>query len=164
MADIFLSYSRTDKPRVAPLVAALEAYGWSVWWDSALAPGEEFDQVTSAELDRCKAVVVVWTPVSVASRWVRGEARVGADRGVLVPVRFENAQLPIDVRAIQTTDFDDWNRDIESVAFQRLIQVGEGVDRRCAKTARQTRAGPPLPRRPPTGRSARQSASCRFPT
>ncbi len=122
MADIFLSYSRTDKPRVAPLVAALEAQGWSVWWDSALAPGEEFDQVTSAELDRCKAVVVVWTPVSVASRWVRGEARVGADRGVLVPIRFGNAQLPIDVRAIQTTDFDDWKEDVQSVAFQRLVQ------------------------------------------
>ncbi len=122
MADIFLSYSRTDKPRVAPLVAALEAHGWSVWWDSALAPGEEFDQVTSAELDRCKAVLVVWTPVSVVSRWVRGEARVGADRGVLVPVRFENAQLPIDVRAIQTTDFDDWREDAQSVAFQRLVQ------------------------------------------
>ncbi len=139
MADIFLSYSRTDKPRVAPLVAALEAHGWSVWWDSALAPGEEFDQVTSAELDRCKAVVVVWTPVSVASRWVRGEARVGADRGVLVPVRFANAQLPIDVRAIQTTDFDDWREDAQSVAFQRLVQslmtLTGGVAKRSEKAA-----------------------------
>lgn len=122
MADIFLSYSRTDKPRVAPLVAALEAQGWSVWWDTALAPGEEFDQVTAAELDRCKAVVVVWTPTSVASRWVRGEARVGAERGVLLPIRFENAVLPIDVRAIQTTDFDDWGGNAGSPAFQKLSQ------------------------------------------
>ncbi len=122
MADIFLSYSRTDKPRVAPLVAALEAQGWSVWWDTELAPGEEFDQVTAAELKQCKAVVVVWTPTSVVSRWVRGEARVGADRGVLVPVRFENAEMPIDVRAIHTTDMDAWNGDAKSPAFNRLAQ------------------------------------------
>lgn len=122
MADIFLSYSRTDKPRVAPLVAALEAKGWSVWWDTDLSPGVDFDSVTAEALKSVGAVVVVWTPTSVTSRWVRGEARVGADRGVLVPVRFENAELPIDVRTIHTTDLDDWNGDPASSTFQRLAQ------------------------------------------
>ena len=122
MSDIFLSYSRQDKPLVAPIVAALEAKGWDVWWDMALIPGEEFDNVTAASLERARAVVVVWTPTSVASRWVRGEARVGADRNVLVPVRFEGAQLPIDLRAIQTTDFDDWDGDPQSTPFQTLQQ------------------------------------------
>jgi hypothetical protein len=51
-------------------------------------------------------VLVVWSPVSVASRWVRGEAREAAERGILVPVRFEQARLPMDVRAIHTTDLD----------------------------------------------------------
>ena len=53
---------------------------------------------------------MVWTPNSVDSRWVRGEARDAADRGVLVPVRFQNAKLPIDFRAVHTTDLDDWGR------------------------------------------------------
>lgn len=122
MADIFLSYSRQDKPRVAPLVAALEAKGWDVWWDMALVAGEEFDNVTADALERARAVVVVWTPTSTSSRWVRGEARVGADRHVLLPVRFEEAQLPIDLRAIQTTDFDDWGGDPQSKPFQTLQQ------------------------------------------
>jgi len=143
MADIFLSYSRADKPRVAPLVAALEAQGWSVWWDTALAPGVEFDQVTSAELDSCRAVIVVWTPISVASRWVRGEARVGADRGVLIPIRFENAQLPIDVRAIQTTDFDDWNGNPQSPAFQMLSQtLAPMLNAKGAAPPKEARAAP----------------------
>jgi adenylate cyclase len=30
MADVFVSYARADKVRVAPLVAAMEAQGWSV--------------------------------------------------------------------------------------------------------------------------------------
>lgn len=87
MADIFVSYSRQDKALVAPLVAALEAEGWSVWWDPEITPGEEFDSLISRELERARALVVVWTPGSVDSRWVRGEARDAADRGVLVPVR-----------------------------------------------------------------------------
>jgi adenylate cyclase len=106
MADVFVSYARIDKPRVAPLVAAIEAQGWSVWWDPEITPGQEFDQQIGVELKAAAAVLVVWTPSSVNSRWVRGEAREGADRGILVPVRFDAAELPIDVRALHTTDLD----------------------------------------------------------
>ena len=120
MADIFVSYSRADKKRVTPLVAALEAQGWSVWWDPEITPGDEFDAMIGAELEAARAVVVVWTRNSVDSRWVKGEARDAADRGVLVPVRFENARLPIDVRAIHTTELDDWGDNRASDAFKAL--------------------------------------------
>src|SRR5215470_12026978 len=122
MADIFVSYARADKARVAPLVTALETQGWSVWWDPEITPGQEFDTQISAALDAAKAVVVVWTPASVASRWVRGEAREAADRGVLMPVRFDNAQLPIDARAIHTIDLDGWDGKSEAVSFQQLAR------------------------------------------
>jgi len=122
MADIFVSYARSDKARVAPLVAAIEAKGWSVWWDPAIAAGQQFDDQIDAELQAANAVLVVWTPTSVASRWVRGEARDAAERGILVPVRFEGARLPIDVRAIQTTDLDNWGEDPASVPFQDLLR------------------------------------------
>jgi adenylate cyclase len=125
VADIFVSYSRNDKALVAPLVAALEAEGWSVWWDPAITPGEEFDTLISRELDEAKTLIVVWTESSVDSRWVRGEARDGADRGVLVPVRFDNARLPIDFRAVHTSDLDGWGEDRESEAFRSLCQALE---------------------------------------
>ncbi len=102
MADVFVSYARADKAQVAPLVAALEAHGWSVWWDPAISPGQEFDRLIARELESASAVLVVWTTKSVESRWVRGEARDGADRGVLIPVRFGDARLPIDFRAFHT--------------------------------------------------------------
>jgi adenylate cyclase len=123
MADIFVSYSRTDKARVAPLVAALEAEGWSVWWDPEIAPGQDFDSLIAAELETAHAVLVVWTPASVASRWVRGEAREAADRGILVPARFDDVKLPIDVRAIHTTDLDAWQENPQSSAFQELVRA-----------------------------------------
>jgi adenylate cyclase len=123
MADVFISYARADKARVAPLVAAIEANGWSVWWDPEISPGQEFDEQIDAEIDAAKAVLVVWTPVSVTSRWVRGEAREAAERGILVPVRFEQARLPMDVRAIHTTDLDDWREDPASVPAQDCLRA-----------------------------------------
>ena len=123
MADVFVSYARSDKARVAPLVAAIEAKGWSVWWDPEITPGQEFDDQIDAEIDAAKAVLVVWSPVSVASRWVRGEAREAAERGILVPVRFEQARLPMDVRAIHTTDLDDWNGDPASAPAQEFLRA-----------------------------------------
>ncbi|HXS72514.1 MAG TPA: TIR domain-containing protein [Rhodanobacteraceae bacterium] len=123
MADVFVSYARSDKARVAPLVAAIEARGWSVWWDPEITPGQEFDDQIEAEIDAACAVLVVWTPDSVTSRWVRGEAREAAERGILVPVRFEQARLPMDVRAIHTTDLDDWREDPSSASCQDCLRA-----------------------------------------
>jgi len=123
MADVFVSYARGDKTRVAPLVAAIEAKGWSVWWDPEITPGQEFDDQIDAEIDKAKAVLVVWSPLSVASRWVRGEAREAAERGILVPVRFEQARLPMDVRAIHTTDMDGWDDDHASAPAQEYLRA-----------------------------------------
>src|SRR6202167_4086168 len=145
MPDIFVSYSRTDRGRVAPLVAALEAQGWSVWWDPEITPGDEFDALISAELESARAVVVVWTPLSVDSRWVKGEARDAADRGVLVPVRFENARLPIDVRAIHTTELDGWAGNRESAPFKALCLA---LDAKLKLSARKTAAQAPKDKRP----------------
>jgi len=123
MADLFVSYSRADRARVAPLVSALEAEGWSVWWDPEIDPGQDFDRLISEQLERARAVIAVWTPTSVVSRWVRGEAREAADRGVLAPVRFDQAHLPIDLRAIHTTDLDDWGEDTKNPAFRELVRA-----------------------------------------
>jgi adenylate cyclase len=123
MADVFVSYARTDKARVAPIVAAIEAKGWSVWWDPEISPGQEFDDQIDAEIAAALAVLVVWTPTSVVSRWVRGEAREAAERNVLVPVRLDQARLPMDVRAIHTTDLDGWNENPESAQAQEFLRA-----------------------------------------
>jgi adenylate cyclase len=142
MADVFVSYARTDKERVAPLVAAIEARGWSVWWDPEIAAGQLFDDQIEAELNAAKSVLVVWTPTSVASRWVRGEAREAADRGILVPVRFDEARLPMDVRALHTTDLDQWRNDPASPPFQEVLRaLGSMIARNSAAQAGKTAPG-----------------------
>ena len=143
MADVFVSYSRRDKTRVAPLVAAIEAMGWSVWWDPEIVPGQEFDRLIDAELKIAAAVLVVWTPSSVESRWVRGEARDAAERGILVPVRFENANLPIDVRAFHTTDCDDSGLGVRSPQVQEVLRaLGALIARRRAPQSGTAKSDP----------------------
>jgi adenylate cyclase len=144
MADVFVSYARADKVRVAPLVKAIEAKGWSVWWDPEINPGQEFDDQIDAEIDAAKAVLVVWTPTSVTSRWVRGEAREAAERGILVPVRFDQARLPMDVRAIHTTDLDEWRENSSHPSVQECLRALDAMIARsqaqAAKDAPETSA------------------------
>ena len=59
MADIYLSYSKWDRARIAPIVALLEREGWSVWRDTRVGAGEAWDDAwdeTAASEDR-KSVV-----------------------------------------------------------------------------------------------------------
>jgi adenylate cyclase len=109
------------------LVAALESRGWSIWWDPAITPGQEFDRPIATELARASAVLVVWTADSVQSRWVRGEARDGADRGILVPVRYDEAVLPIDFRAFHTIDLVDDAEAGRSNGFQEVVRTIDGL-------------------------------------
>jgi adenylate cyclase len=145
MADIFVSYARADRARVAPLVAALEAQGFSVWWDPEIVGGQEFDALIARELESAKAAIVVWTPASVSSRWVRGEARFAADRQVLTPIQIDAPSLPLDFRAIHTIDFDGWNDDCQSRPFQDLTRALGGLCRPTS-AASALRPKPPAPR------------------
>ncbi len=150
MADVFVSYARVDKARVAPIVAAIEAQGWSVWWDPEIAAGQLFDDQIETQLAAARAVLVVWTPTSVASRWVRGEAREAADRGILVPVRFDDARMPMDVRALHTTDLDKWAEDPASPPFQEVLRALGAMMARHP----QPRSGAGLPGATPAGMPA----------
>ena len=100
--------------------------------------------------------MVVWTPNSVDSRWVRGEARDAADRGVLVPVRLQDAKLPIDFRAVHTIDLDDWGGTAQAAPSAALCKALEA--KLGAKRPGRHGGG--------KGKARRRSASacCRSPT
>jgi hypothetical protein len=90
MADVFISYAKTDRPLALKPAAMLEAEGWKVWWDTSLAIGDDFRNEIMTELGRARAVIVIWTDASIKSDWVRSEAgRAQADRK-LIPVKLEH--------------------------------------------------------------------------
>lgn len=123
MADIFISYASEDRERARKLAVALEAQGWSVWWDRTMLPGTEFDQVIEQELDASSSVVVLWSEISVASRWVKAEAREGLDQNKLVPVFLGNTRVPLVFRGVQGADLAGWLGEPESPAFRQLVEA-----------------------------------------
>ncbi len=119
--DIFISYNREDAA-VAQLYAdALTGAGLTVWWDATLRSGEDYDAVTENSLRTAKAVVVLWSPRSVNSRWVRAEATI-ADRGhTMFPVMIEACDRPVMFELKQTFDMSNWHGDLEAKEWLRFV-------------------------------------------
>ena len=119
--DIFISYNREDAA-VAQLYAdALTGAGLTVWWDATLRSGEDYDAVTENSLRTAKAVVVLWSPRSVNSRWVRAEATI-ADRGrTMVPVMIEACDRPVMFELKQTVELSHWRGDLQAKDWLNFI-------------------------------------------
>ena len=108
MADVFVSYTASDRDRVARLVEALQTAGLSVWWDRGIDVGSTFDREIERELDGASCVVVVWSNASVDSEWVRNEAFEAQSRNALVPILISDVKPPLAFRRAQTARMIDW--------------------------------------------------------
>ena len=119
--DIFISYSREERPAARHFAESFAQEGFAVWWDAALRSGETFDEVIERELRAAKAVVVLWSPRSVASRWVRAEATLADRANKLVPVIIESCSLPIIFELTQAADLANWGGDTADPRWQTLV-------------------------------------------
>jgi TolB-like protein len=153
--DIFLSYNREDQAVVKQFAEAFEAAGLSVWWDVTLRSGEAYDRVTEEALRTARAVVVLWSPRSVDSRWVRAEASIADENGTLVPAKIEACRLPVMFRLTQTAELTDWRGEAGDPAWLAFLgdvrrMVGECRPRTAeavlerASMSTPTEGGPPL--------------------
>lgn len=119
MSDIFISYSRQDRPRVEILAGALEQAGWSVWWDRHIRGGDSFDKLIEGELQKARVVLVAWSRDSVNSDWVRAEAAYGQERSKLLPVKLDDCLPPLRFTHVQTQDISRWDGGSSSAAALR---------------------------------------------
>ena len=127
MAEVFLSYAHQDLPRVRPLVKALEAEGYSVWWDRELQPGESFEATIDREIQAAKCILVVWSVHSIASQWVKNEALEGLDRGILAPISLDVIRLPVAFKQHQSANFTNWPETVDSDEYHKLISAVDGI-------------------------------------
>lgn len=121
MPDIFLSYNREDQAIARRYADALTREGFEVWWDVGLKTGEAYDEVTENALRAAKAVVVLWSKKSVASRWVRAEATLADRAKTLAPVMIEPCERPIMFELVQTADLTSWNGDPEHPVWKTFV-------------------------------------------
>ena len=111
MADVFISYKSEDRAAAKAYAEALAREGFSVWWDPVLRTGETYDEVIEGNLRQAALVVVLWSPRSVKSKWVRAEATIGERKGALLPVLIEACDRPIAFELLQTADLVGWAGD-----------------------------------------------------
>ncbi|HEU0309919.1 MAG TPA: TIR domain-containing protein [Sphingomicrobium sp.] len=120
--DIFISYCREERPIARNFAECFAREGFSVWWDAQLHSGETFDEVIEKELRAAKAVVVLWSPRSVASRWVRAEATLADRVNKLVPIMIEACNRPIIFELTHAAELAEWTGDTSDPSWQTLVR------------------------------------------
>jgi hypothetical protein len=83
MADVFLSYARALPGPKLTLESQLWREGYTTWSDAELNAGETFEQIIIANVDNSDAVITIWTPPALKSRWVPYESKRALDHGKL---------------------------------------------------------------------------------
>jgi TolB-like protein len=159
MPDIFLSYNREDQATARRFAEAFQGEGFEVWWDTTLRAGEAYDEVTEHALNEAKAVVVLWSPRSVGSRWVRAEATQADRNRTLVPVTIEPCKRPIMFELTQTADLSAWDGSSTDKTWRAfLADVTRFVQAEGASVpAPATAAAAPSPARAVASQSGRLS-------
>lgn len=120
--DIFISYCSEDRNVARRYAQRFVDEGFTVWWDAALHSGETFDEVIESALKAAKAVVVLWSPRSVGSRWVRAEATLADRRNKLAPVTIEPCDRPIIFELTHTADLTKWKGDASDPTWRSFVK------------------------------------------
>ena len=145
MADVFLSYAREDRERAAQMAQALEQAGLDVFWDNEIPPGTTWADFIEQKLAQCKALIVLWSQHSTTSQWVREEARMGRDKGVLIPVMIDGSNPPFGFGEVQSANLADWNGEADHPNWRRFVEAVK----RFASTQPTPREPEPPPRSAP---------------
>ncbi|HVI05058.1 MAG TPA: TIR domain-containing protein, partial [Sphingomicrobium sp.] len=141
--DVFISYKAEDRARLKPLVDALEAEGFSVWWDTHIGGGSNWRRDIEEHLDAAKCVIVAWTKRSVGpdGEFVRDEAGQARRHGTYLPVLVDVVELPLGFREVQAISLKGWKGDRSDPRFLPLVDAvrervtGAPLERRATRHA-----------------------------
>ena len=125
MSDVFVSYKAEDRRRVKPLVDALEAEGYSVWWDEQIGGGAQWRHTIEEELNSAKCVVVVWSKRSAGEfgTFVQDEATRAQQRHVYVPVLIDKVHLPLGFGETQALPLVGWHGDRSDPRYEAILSA-----------------------------------------
>jgi len=128
MTQVFISYSRTDMEFVQKLAKDLQGAGLDVWWDLTDIQGSDvWERKIEEGLRNCEYFIVVLTPASLDSRWVRREYLSADNRGIrIIPLRLKtHEEIPLTLRDIQPIEAIE--REYEDVLYD-VLRIVKGGD------------------------------------
>lgn len=127
---IFISYSHDDREFAERLATALYQAGEEVWWDQwEILPGDSLIQKIFEEgLSNASAFIIVLSPSSVESKWVREELDVATVRKIegvtrVIPVIKEGTEIPTSLRSLMWLDM----REDFDGGVRKIINAVHGV-------------------------------------
>ena len=125
MTDVFVSYARTERERIKPLVDALKALGLQVFFDiESLDGGDSFPDVIDKEVKSASVVLGCWTPYALTRKWVTAECLIADKRNVLVPVEFEPlTDVHVAFASLQRVNLADWQGDLQHEGWLTLVRT-----------------------------------------
>jgi TolB-like protein/Tfp pilus assembly protein PilF len=132
MAEVFISYARSDEAAARRAAKALAEAGLEVWWDEDLPAHRAYSDVIERKLEDCEAVLVLWSKAAAASQWVRAEADFGRNAGKLVQGTVDGSMPPLPFNQIQCADLKGWRGNRGHPGWTKLEQsvlalaAGEG--------------------------------------
>jgi hypothetical protein len=109
MADIFLRYASSHRPRAERLKVWFEEAGWSVWIDRDISLGEDWAHRIQEELKSARLVVVPWGAEARRSEWVQKEALAAQQSDRLVQVHATRLPLLAPFDTIQAVRMQYWS-------------------------------------------------------
>lgn len=129
MADVFISYKTEDRRRLEPLVNALQADGYSVWWDQHIGTGDDWRQTIERELESARCVIVAWSKRSIGpeGRFVRDEATRAQQRKIYVPVLLDPVQVPLGFGESQAASLRGWRGGREDKRYLAVLAAVQRV-------------------------------------
>lgn len=110
MADVFISYARTDEASARELARLLTEAGLTVWFDGELVPGQNWARSIREEIDQSKLVIALMSPAAMESNWVQAEALHAFASSKLLPVLVPGMTadlLPLPINQLHAVRIDD---------------------------------------------------------
>ena len=141
MADVFISYKKIDRIRIQPIIHAIEAAGYSVWWDNDVRSGERWLDRIIIEIRNANTLIGCWTFNAITDLGTFAPSEEDgrnymelehAEAGVekVVGISFDRTAVPVHYRDIQAIDLSDWPRTAHSQdQFSRLLTILEARQR-----------------------------------
>ncbi len=128
MSHVFLCYARADQQFALLLAETLKDHDVPMWVDQWDIPfGANWDRTIDNALYGCARFLIILSPAAVESDEVQAELRTALDeKKRIIPVLYQECQIPRQLRVIQRTDFTSREPDDAEAIAELLPSLIEG--------------------------------------